>query len=103
MDTTQIVYTVVALLLVVGAGYLLYVTRAFGKDEAIRQLVEFSEIVRYAVSEANKMYEMSNDDKYSYVYKIASSWLKDRGVNLPAEAIRQLIEGAVDIVKRAKN
>jgi uncharacterized membrane protein len=103
MDTNQIIALVAVVVFIAAILYFLWLARTVGRAQAIEQLTQLADVIRYAVNEANAMYEISNDDKYSHVFVIASDWLHDRGIEIPADNIRQMIEGAVDIVKRAKN
>jgi hypothetical protein len=103
MDT-NVIYTIVGIVItVIIAAYFAIASHTVGRTQAFAQIVQLTDVIRYAVKEADTFYNMPDAEKYNYVAAIAAGWLKDRGVSVPADVLRQLIEGAVELVHKAKS
>jgi hypothetical protein len=95
---------IITLLAVLAALVFAYLTgRASGKLGTLKEVVELADLIRAAVKEAENFYTKSSAEKYDFVAGRAALWLSDKGYKIPAETVRQLIEGGVDIIHKLRD
>ena len=103
MNIDPVTLLVVGLIAVAVVGYLLYVAHAFGAQKAQTQFVKLTNIIRTVVNQADAIGSMTNEQKYKFVSDEVSYTLDDWGWKVPPEVVRQMIEGAVDIIHKAQD
>ncbi len=82
--------------------YAAWASHAAGGAKAMENLLKLNEAVNVAVRAADSFYQKTDEQKYSYVFTEAKRFMADRGISIPDEILRQLIEGAVELVHRAQ-
>jgi len=98
----DIQFVVTAVITVIVAAYFAWASHTAGRVKALAQIVELTEAVNVAVRAADSFYQKTDTEKYVYVFAEAKRFMSDRGVSIPDDILRQLIEGAVRLIHRAQ-
>ena len=99
MDT----WTIIIFAAVIAAvGYFAWASHAMGRTKALAQLTELTEAVNVFVRAADGFYQKTDAEKYAYVFDESKKFLAARNISIPDDILRQLIEGAVELIHRAQ-